>query len=150
MKDLIENIKLKLSEENLNKKNNVLKCYNIIKNYNFNNWNKYKSNFKLNNKTDYYKHSIFSNDIFEIILIKWDKGVKTSLHLHPNNGCILKVLEGKIVEDKYFDKEKYKSSILEKNEMGFMHDILGAHQIHALEDSYSIHLYSPPNFYKKN
>ena len=142
IKNLIKNINY-----NLSKNKNVLKCYNSIKKYNSNDWMINKKYFINNNYTDYSKHVLFRNNTFELILIKWDKGCTTSIHKHPHNGCILKVLEGNIIEERYFDKEKYELNNLKKDDIGFMHNILGDHKIYALEESYSLHLYSPPNYY---
>ena len=149
IKHLVENIKIKLDSSNgkILKNNSVLKCYNLIKNYNDNDWIKFKSEFHENSSPNYCKHVIFRNEDFELILIKWDKGSSSSNHLHPNNGCILKVLEGSLVEERFFEKTKYKITKLSKNNMGFMHNILGSHKIISEETTYSIHLYSPPNFY---
>lgn len=142
IKKLVTNINY-----NLSKNKNVLKCFNSIKNYDSNDWMINKKYFINNNYTDYSKHVLFRNNIFELILIKWDKGCATTIHKHPHNGCLMKVLEGNIIEERYFDEEKYELNNLKKDDIGFMHNILGDHKIYALEESYSLHLYSPPNYY---
>lgn len=126
---------------------NLLNFLEEIKNYNSYDWQKYKSKFPIQNKKNYSKQTIFLNNNFELILIKWDKDSKSSNHSHPKNGCILKVLDGKLLEERYYNNKIYKKSILNNNEIGYMHDKLGTHKIYALEETYSLHLYSPPNFY---
>ena len=151
VEDLIESIGLKLNRFNKNtiKNNSVLKCYNLIKEFNDLDIEKFKPQFNELKKTEksYYKLKIFQNDIFELILIKWDKDFSSIAHYHPHNGCVLKVLEGEITEDRYFNDELYKKTVLKKNDVGFMHDIMGSHKITACETSFTLHLYSPPNFY---
>jgi cysteine dioxygenase len=96
------------------------------------------------------KDLVFRNKNYEIFLIKWRKGNFIDKHKHPRNGCHLKILEGKVKEVKY----KYhhfiiqESNYLSKNMYSFSapEDI---HSIEALEDSVSLHIYSPPLFYDK-
>lgn len=126
---------------------NLLNFIKEIKNYNNNDWQKYKSKFKFQNNRNYYKQTIFLDNNFELILIKWDKNSQSSNHHHPENGCILKILDGKLFEERYYNNKIYKKSILNNNEIGYMHNNLGTHKIYALEETYSLHLYSPPNYY---
>ena len=126
---------------------NLLNFIEEIKNYNSNDWQKYKSKFPIQNNKNYIKQTIFLNKNFELILIKWDKNSQSSIHHHPENGCILKVLDGKLLEKRYYNNKICKNTIFNNNEIGYMHDNLGTHKIYALEETYSLHLYSPPNFY---
>ena len=145
VKDLIEKINEKLYLKDMN----VLKCFNLMKDYKFD-LNKYKNQFDSLidiNVPNYYKYTIFQNDIFELILIRWDKDFESNFHNHPNNGCILKVIEGEIIENRSIDNQSYQVTNLKKDNIGFMHDILGSHKIKALDTSYTLHLYSPPNYY---
>lgn len=131
--------------------NNVLSSKDLFLKYEFSKYKLFFKNKKENNtKTNYYKHVIFKNDIYEIIIIKWYKGSNTKIHSHPKNGCLLKLIEGKLNEKKYFNNILYQSTILDKNDIGYMHDNIGQHKITSLEDSYSVHLYSPPNYYNCN
>jgi hypothetical protein len=98
----------------------------------------------------YHRKILHRNDIYEIVLIKWEKNSIAKLHYHPKNGCLLKVLSGKIREKKYKNNKCYQDEIYNKNQISYMDDSLGGHEIEALETSFSIHLYSPPNYYEKN
>ena len=132
-------------DERLKDNCNVICCLDLIKNYNF---NEYINSFEnQSNNRNYYKNIIYKNDLFELILIKWDKNSETSIHCHPENGCLLKPISGKIKEIRYFNNKKEEKTDLKINEVYYMHDKIGKHKIIADEDSYSIHLYSPPNFY---
>ena len=145
-------LKLLNSKITRNHKQTITDCIYDIENYKDTDWKKHKSFFiNSSNSYDkskkYYKNIIYQNDSFELILIKWEKGAQTSIHGHPDNGCILKLLEGKLKEEKYNKFNKYKSSELGINSVGYMHNNLGTHKIIALEESYSLHLYSPPKYY---
>ena len=73
-------------------------------------------------------------------MINWEKGAYTSYHNHPENGCVLKVLDGKL-----YEINDSKSLVLNKNDVNFKFKN-DYHRIIALEKSYSLYYYSP-NFY---
>ena len=65
----------------------------------------------------------------------------TKYHNHPKNGCVLKVLQGQLLEI-----NKNNMLTLNKDNVGIkLHNEF--HRILANEQSYSLHYYSPPNFY---
>jgi cysteine dioxygenase len=107
---------------------------------NITNWDKYKKQTNY-----YYKNIVYKDKYYEIVLISWKKDVITPIHDHPKNGCILKVLEGQLSED-YYDNGKIINKLLNKNDIAYR-DGGEKHTIKALENSYSLHIYSPPNFY---
>ena len=89
----------------------------------------------------YQKKIIYKNDDYELVLINQEKGAYTNYHNHPENGCVLKVLDGKL-----YEINDSKSLVLNKNDVNFKfkNDFIK----YALEKSYSLHYYSPPNYYK--
>lgn len=139
---------IKIIDSKMNIYNNVMELFDFFYNYNLIDWQNYRSNFFKSNDKCYQKYILNKTDRYELILIKWDKGAETEIHSHPENGCLLKVLEGELKEEKYLNESKYKESNIKKNLTSYMHDNLGKHKITALEDSYSIHLYSPSGYYK--
>ena len=53
---------------------------------------------------DYYKLKLpytDSNDMFDMYLFKWLPGSISPIHNHPELGCIMRLLEGEILEKKY-------------------------------------------------
>lgn len=133
MNSLINNI------NNIAPFKNIKYIYPFIKKYKYNDWENYKL------KTNYYKkNTIYQNKYFEIVVISWAKNTITPIHSHPENGCILKVLEGKLIEN-FYDNEIIITQLNKDNiscrNGGEIHTIT------ALEDSYSLHIYSPPGFY---
>ena len=134
-------------DQKLKKTFTVLSCKDLITNYDFD----IKKEYFDVTRRKYNKKIIYKNDLFEIILIKWDKDSETPIHSHPKNGCLLKLIKGKLLEEKYIETNEglrlFVSNNLKIGETNFMHDIIGQHKIIAVEESYSIHLYSPPGFY---
>ena len=95
----------------------------------------------------YSKKYLYQDDTFEIVLLVWGKKSSTCNHKHPENGCILKVLKGKLLEKKYREELIYNISILKEDAGGYMHNNLGTHVVSSENESYSLHIYSPPKYY---
>lgn len=96
---------------------------------------------------DYSKNTIFRNNKFEIVIISWYKNSIAPLHFHPKNGCILKVLNGNLSERKLLNDETIKITQLKENDVSYIDNSIGTHEIIALDFSISLHIYSPPGFY---
>ena len=95
----------------------------------------------------YTRNLLYSDKQFDIYCIHWRKGHKSKIHSHPKNGCLMKIISGKLKECRYNnDIDKISERELNKNECGYMegNDIL--HDIEAIDDTISIHIYSPPKF----
>lgn len=123
---------------------------NVLESYNSDDWCDY---VQFDN-TKYLKHLVYSNDYIDIFIICWNTNQKSGVHDHPENGCLMRILEGKLQEDIYIkDDGQYKfyfsSRILEggatyKEKNLCVHDI-----INIANKTVSLHIYSPPN-YKPN
>jgi hypothetical protein len=46
------------------------------------------------------------------------------------------------------NKYEIKNTIYNMNDVSYIDDMIGMHKIIALEDSISLHIYSPPKFYE--
>lgn len=132
-------------------------------------------NYIYHNNPNYTKVKIpltNANDIFEIYLICWNKGAISPIHDHSENGCIVKILKGKLNEFRYnryeenntntnlfsFFKKKKKNIKndkkncicykLECNTVSYIHNDIAIHQIaNSIDDTaYSLHIYSPCNY----
>ena len=95
----------------------------------------------------YQRNLIYRNENFELLLLCWDKGSITPIHHHPKNGCLMKLLQGQLRETLYTDNGEF-DHIRNPDYIGYIDDKIALHKIEALEPSISLHLYSPPNFYK--
>lgn len=99
-------------------------------------------------KKSYNRNVLYRDDIIEILILVWDEDALTSMHNHPDNGCILYMIDGKIIENRQSEYCSI-SSILYSGMQSYIDNTMGLHQIKSLEKSYSLHIYSPPNFYNK-
>lgn len=129
------------------KQNNLANLLEPIKNLGFNN-EEFNNNITFK-KNDYCKSILYRDDKYEIILICWDANCETKIHNHPKNGCIMKILEGNLLEE-CFDKtyNNIRTNNYEKNDVSYIHDDLYLHKIiNSNQKSISLHIYSPPNFY---
>lgn len=113
-----------------------------LENYSIN----YQNYIKFN-KNKYNKIKLCCNSLFEIILICWDKNSLADFHHHPKNGCKLKVLSGLLQESLKDNFNNIKISNLKKNNVSYLDDTIGTHLVLAVENTVSLHIYSPPNFY---
>lgn len=96
---------------------------------------------------NYYSNTLFRTDKFEIRLLCWKPLQETPKHPHPQNGCLMKILEGKLVEEKFINDSNIIRTIYKKDEVGYIQ----ASEFHILknldENSVSLHIYSPSGFY---
>jgi quercetin dioxygenase-like cupin family protein len=137
MNYLIKNLNILSKSSNLNNFNNIIKLFDSINTIDI-------SKYKINEPKTYEKVIIHKNNYYELVLINWEKGAFTNYHDHPRNGCVLKVLDGKL-----YEKSENSSKTLIKNSVNFKLD-KEYHQIIAIDKSYSLHYYSPPNYYNNN
>lgn len=131
-----------------NFKDDLLCLKSIIEAYNESDW---KNHVCFSLET-YHKNLIYETTDFEIYIISWKKGQKTKIHDHPSAGCLLKVLDGELVENLYSFSEysvptfvHISANNLKKNSISYRKDKIILHDICAIEDSVSIHIYSPKN-----
>lgn len=118
---------------------------NIVKNYHGNDWRQY---IQFNNNTyNRIRLHDFSNSKFEIYIISWKPEQMSPIHDHSENGCIMKVLGGVLMETLYdYNLVPLNETIINKNFVSFIDNHIGLHKIEALEYSVSLHVYSPPNY----
>ena len=114
--------------------NYIKKLFNSVKINNF-------KDYIIKNPINYQKKIFMKTENFEIVIISWEKFAKTNFHNHPKNGCVMKVLDGKLLE--YTNDG---SKILCKNDINVKYHN-EFHSIKSLDKTYSIHYYSPPGFY---
>ena len=132
-----------------------------IKKYNGNDWKEYVS---FSDET-YKRNKALSTEFVDVYIICWKKGQCSKIHNHPENGCIVKILSGSLVE-KIFETSDDKSCsdvshvLTNKvncqnnvNDMNDVNDVLYSsgskkvHRIEPIEDTISLHIY--PNYPKQ-
>jgi cysteine dioxygenase len=97
---------------------------------------------------------LFQDNETEIVLIIWPSNYKTAIHSHPEGGCISKCLQNSVCENRYDvnSKKLIDKKHFYKNNISYIDNTLYYHSIENYSNkiSYSLHIYSPPNYYNKN
>jgi cysteine dioxygenase len=121
----------------------------ILRRYNGEDWREYMAF----NPYHYNRIKIdsFSNSQFEFILICWDVGQNSPIHDHPESGCLLKILNGELIEERYENKNDtpilIKSTTVSENSVSYMESDRIVHRIINSDDrTVSLHIYSPPDY----
>ena len=109
---------------------------------------------KINIQNIYTKYMI-PHYKYDIALIKWQPNAITSIHDHPNKGCSVFLLYGKLKEE-IFKKNKimYKKNINYLDTFldgSYIDNNIGFHRVSNLsnKNSFSLHIYEPKG-YKTN
>ena len=126
--------------------NTLLDIAMILNNYKGSDWKEY-----ITKSSNYYKKLIYSNTQIEIFVITWMPGASTRIHDHPTKGCLVKILEGELIEDEFNNDNIviFKNrNILKKDDIGFKINDNILHKINNFTDklTVSLHIYSMPNF----
>jgi cysteine dioxygenase len=139
------NIMIKDLSELLATKQSLINVVDTLEQYMSHDWKQYV-NFTDDN---YHRELVYHCDAFDLVVISWVKGQKTPIHDHPDQGCLMKVLQGLLVEKSYENDGwlTYLSTRrLEEGQIGYKEGNQVLHDIHALENSVSIHIYSPGGY----
>jgi cysteine dioxygenase len=119
---------------------------NLLTNYNSNDWEQYESY----DESHYKKNLVFRNHKFEIFIICWNSKKGSKVHDHSANGCIFKILKGKLTEYRYDTKslELKELSCLPKDTISYIDNEIGYHKIinDTKSETVSLHIYSPPKY----
>ena len=106
----------------------------------------YKDFYIEKREKDYYKLKLpytDSSDLFDMYLIKWCSDAETPIHQHPKMGCILKVLEGNLIETRMHTNIPTAQIIkAEEGSINYIDNNIGIHSIkNGSHPSYSLHIY---------
>jgi hypothetical protein len=135
---------------NYNNENELITIKDIINKYNGNDWKNYVI---ISDDLDknYIKNLVYENNNYELFIISWMINKESTIHDHAANGCIFKILNGKIIEERY-DKDTLdiiKTNIYNigdisyiNNNMNLLHKIIN----NNYNISVSLHIYSPPRY----
>lgn len=150
--------------DNMSNNNTLLECKNILESYNGNDWEKY---VKFSNTIYNKVYLDCSTDLFDLILICWNNGQQSTPHDHPDDGCLMKILDGELTEKIYTknintsikvhvdcengcDKYSYaKTNFYKKTQISYregknvIHDVINADNIKTV----SLHIYAPPKYH---
>jgi cysteine dioxygenase len=146
---LVENLNI-----NFDNKKKLKNLKHLLEKYEGQEWN----DFLIESNKSYGKSLMYSNKYYDIYLICWKPNQKSLIHDHPENGCLLKVLKGELIEEIYEkidDKfKKIRRNIMSEGNISYQEGKSGLHKVlnNSKNKSISLHIYSPPNskmtFYK--
>lgn len=101
----------------------------------------------------FYKFLINSTDRMEMYLIIWHKGAESTIHDHPIEGCVVKVLEGELFESSYMNVGNkncvfFKNSVISQDNISNKTGNMILHKIQNTSDSISasLHVYMSTGF----
>ena len=124
----------------------MITCKNILKSYKGEDWKKW---VKFNEEDDYTRNLVYKDDNFDMYVICWKSNQGSKFHDHAENGCILKVLEGDLLEIRKIQESKNEvemSYIV--GDISYMNNNIGVHKIINITDKQTVtlHIYSPSNY----
>jgi len=94
------------------------------------------------------RNLIFRSDTFEVILIGWLPGQKSSLHEHGPSHCVFRVMEGTGQEERYHELSAHTAYQTLEHEAGELARVIPgeAHIVSNRSDIplVTLHVYSPP------
>lgn len=96
------------------------------------------------NNENYQRHLIYANNDYAIFVISWSAGQSVSYHSHSSNGCLFRLISGMMQETRLLKNDKEEEIILiPESGSRYIDNSIAIHKILALEDSISLHVYSP-------
>jgi hypothetical protein len=78
------------------------------------------------------RHVLLSNEFFELVLNLWKPGRATDIHGHPGEGCLFKLLQGKLEELRYTPERSSKllsMNSLRSGDMAYIDNSIAYHQV---------------------
>lgn len=150
LSDLVLLIRQELGSLGLMDDINLPRLSQIVDNYRTNDWESYAffDNYR-------YTRNLVDdgNGRYNLLLLCWGAGMKSPIHDHAGSHCLLKVVDGDLVEERFEwpDSTGQEMALVAQNTLptnttGYMHDKIGLHRISnaSNRNAVSLHLYSPP------
>ena len=105
--------------------------------------------------TCYNRNLVFRTNIAEMYVITWSNNCESCIHDHPERGCIMKIVQGKLQEYIYSRSEDMvvtltDTAMLTSDDKNIGYKI-GNDVLHKIKNVYedisvSIHIYAKPNY----
>ena len=133
-----------LRQINISRTQKLFRYELFLRRYNSPDWNNFVNYQKIN---EFQKNLVHRDLDFEIFLINWPIDYQSKIHNHSENGCLLKVLKGNLLENIYHPNlELLDSKKRYTNQISYLDDSIGYHSVQNIDktNSVSMHIYSPP------
>ena len=91
----------------------------------------------------YKKILIHETKYVDIYIICWRKGQRSDIHGHPEKGCVMTCISGKLQENKYNNNPSslIGMTLINPEDINYNYGNLVMHEIISLEDTVSLHVY---------
>ena len=101
---------------------------------------------------EYEREILHREPAFELMRIDWAPGACTPVHDHPENGCLVKVLQGELLERRYAlgkEDEPLHTATLAMGQVTYLEGAAGIHEVEnaMATPAASLHIYAPAGFY---
>ena len=133
-----------LRQINISRTQKLFRYELFLRSYNSPDWNNFVNYQKIN---EFQKNLVHRDLDFEIFLINWPIDYQSKIHNHSENGCLLKVLKGNLLENIYHPNlELLDSKKRYTHQISYLDDSIGYHNVQNIDttNSVSMHIYSPP------
>lgn len=95
--------------------------------------------FAFYDMTKYKRNLVAEYDKFNVMIICWGPGSRSSIHDHSGSHCFMKVLEGELVESRFAWPDESALKGVQSQEMCLISDTLMKHdQVHYINGKYSL------------
>lgn len=93
-------------------------------------------------------HVLVRNALMKVVLIHWKPGRQSDIHGHAKGGCLFKVLQGKVVENRYRpdgSETLLSTTTCRPGNMAYIDDSMAHHAVGNpfAESCISLHVYTP-------
>lgn len=99
-------------------------------------------------KNNYNRISLVSCEAYDLLLLCWEPGQGSSFHSHPQKGCLVKILEGRLEDELKVDGQDSSFRSHNANDVLYITDKMGMHRVFNAQETnaISLHLYAPGGY----
>lgn len=91
--------------------------------------------------------------LYDLYILTWKPKQESMIHDHSKNGCILKVIEGELIEKQFTptnqNPQLISQSKIKAGNHGYINNEMAFHQVgnmSSTQRAVSLHIYSPPGY----
>jgi cysteine dioxygenase len=106
------------------------------------------SNYKQFDDLTYVRIPLIQKEQYDLLLCCWLPGQLSPFHGHPEQGCLVKMLEGSLQEELKRTDGSIRIRVNNKSRIAYINDRIGIHQVKNIfaQPAVSLHLYAPGGY----